>query len=155
SGRHEFDGQMPGWDRAALQGDVDGLHAKLAELEKYDASALTPTQQFERDYVHWVIDSQLFWTESAEGPYRNPAWYIDRLDPSMYLTRDYAPLSKRLEGFLGYARAVPALAASIRANLRTPLPRAFIERGTAAFSGYAAFFRTDLPPVFAQLSDEK
>ena len=41
----------------------------------------------------------------------------------MYLTREYAPLPKRLEGFLGYARAVPRLAADIRANLRTPLPR--------------------------------
>ena len=63
----------------------------------------------------------------------------------MYLTREYAPLSKRLEGFLGYARAVPALAAEIRANLRTPLPKAFIERGVAGFGGYAAFFRSEMP----------
>ncbi len=92
---------------------------------------------------------------SAEQPFRNPAWYLDRLDPSMYLTRDYAPLPKRLEGFLGYVRAVPALAASIRANLRTPLPKAFIERGAAGFGGYATFFREEMPPIFAQLDDAK
>ncbi len=73
----------------------------------------------------------------------------------MYLTREYAPLPKRLEGFLGYSRAVPALAANIRANLRTPLPKAFIERGAAGFGGYATFFRTEMPAVFAQLTDEK
>ena len=73
----------------------------------------------------------------------------------MYLTREYAPLPKRLEGFLGYARAVPALAANIRANLRTPLPKAFIERGAAGFGGYATFFRSEMPPIFAQLTDEK
>ena len=63
----------------------------------------------------------------------------------MYLTREYAPLPKRLEGFLGYARAVPGLAANIRANLRTPLPKAFIERGVAGFGGYATFFRSEMP----------
>ena len=73
----------------------------------------------------------------------------------MYLTREYAPLPKRLEGFLGYARAVPALAANIRANLRTPLPKAFIERGAAGFGGYATFFRSEMPAIFAQLADEK
>jgi hypothetical protein len=91
----------------------------------------------------------------AEEPFRNPAWYIDRLDPSMYLTREYAPLPRRLEGFLGYLRAVPGLAAQIQANLRTPLPRAFIERGTAGFRGYATFYRTEMPGIIAQLSDER
>ena len=66
----------------------------------------------------------------------------------MYLTREYAPLPKRLEGFLGYARAVPGLAANIRANLRTPLPKAFIERGAAGFGGYATFFRSEMPAIF-------
>jgi hypothetical protein len=97
----------------------------------------------------------LFWQTSAEWPYRNPAWYIEKLDPSMYLTRDYAPLPKRLEGYLGYSRAIPAIAAAIRANLRTPMPRAFIERGVQGFSGYASFYRKDMPAIFAQVEDAK
>ena len=154
AGRHEFDGQMPSWSRSAIDADNADLHVKLAELEKFDPATLTEPQRFERDYVRWVIDTQLFWVESAEAPYRNPAWYVDKLDPSMYLTREYAPLTKRLEGFLGYVRAVPRLVADIRANLRKPLPKAFIERGTAAFGGYATFFRKDMPPIFAELTDE-
>jgi len=155
AGRHEFDGQMPDWSRAALDADVAELRRTSAALAKFDAAALTPAQRFEHEYLQWVIDSQLFWLTSAESPYRNPAWYLEKLDPSMYLTREYAPLPKRLEGFLGYSRAVPALAANIRANLRTPLPRAFIERGAAGFGGYATFFRSEMPAVFAQLTDEK
>src|SRR5688572_5696813 len=73
----------------------------------------------------------------------------------MYLAREYAPLPKRLQGFLGYARAIPNLAAHIRANLRTPLPKAFIERGAAGFGGYAEFFRKEMPPIFAGLDDAK
>ncbi|HTU66565.1 MAG TPA: DUF885 domain-containing protein [Steroidobacteraceae bacterium] len=155
NGRHEFDGQMPDWSRAALDADAAKLRASLAALEKFEPQTLSAAERFERDYTRWVIETQLFWQVDAAQPFHNPAWYLDRLDPSMYLTREYAPLPKRLEGYLGYARAVPAITASIRANLQTPLPRAFIERGVAGFAGYASFFRDDLPAVIAQLPDEK
>jgi hypothetical protein len=153
SGRHEFDGRMPDWSRAALDAEVAALRAQRAELPKFDAASMTPGQRFERRYLEWVIDRELFWMATAGDPFRNPTWYIERLDPSMYLTRDYAPLPKRLEGFLGYARAVPKLAADIRANLRTPLPRAFIDRGAAGFAGYAEFYRTEMPGIIAQLGE--
>jgi hypothetical protein len=155
SGRHEFDGRMPDWSRASIEADVTALRARRTELQKFGAATMTPAQRFERKYLEWIIDRELFWLASAEEPFRNPAWYIDRLDPSMYLTREYAPLPRRLEGFLGYLRAVPGLAAQIQANLRTPLPRAFIERGTAGFRGYATFYRTEMPGIIAQLSDER
>ena len=154
SGRHEFDGQMPDWSRAAIEADVTQLRGQLAGLAKFDSARLTSAQAFERKYLEWVINTELFWRAGAESPFRNPAWYIEKLDPSMYLTREYAPLPTRLKGYLGYARAIPKLAADIRANLRTPLPRAFIERGTAGFGGYAGFFRNDMPSIFAQLQDE-
>jgi uncharacterized protein (DUF885 family) len=155
SGRHEFDGQMPDWSRAAIDADIAELRDFKARLAKLDNAGSTDAQKFEHQYLAWVIDRDLFWMASAGEPFRNPAWYLDRLDPSMYLTREYAPLPKRLEGFLGYARAVPALAANIRANLATPLPKAFIERGAAGFGGYATFFREEMPPIFAQLEDPK
>ena len=154
AGRHEFDGQMPDWSRAALDAEVGELRNSPASCEV--GSGLADARAALRARIpQWVVDSQLFWLAEAEAPFRNPAWYIERLDPSMYLTREYAPLPKRLEGFLGYARAVPALAANIRANLRTPLPRAFIERGAAGFGGYATFFRSEMPAIFAQVADEK
>jgi len=155
AGRHEFDGKMPDWNRAALDSEVAELRKFQVDLANYEPASLTADQRFEHEYLQWVADTQLFWLASAEAPYRNPAWYLERLDPSMYLTREYAPLPKRLEGFLGYARAVPALTASIRANLHTPLPQAFIERGVAGFGGYATFFRNEMPGYFAQLADEK
>ena len=155
AGRHEFDGQMPDWSRAALDADIVELRDFKAQFTGLDSATLSDEQKFERDYVVWVIDRELFWMDNAGQPFSNPVWYLDRLDPSMYLTREYAPLPKRLEGFLGYARAIPNLAAHIRANLRTPLPKAFIERGAAGFGGYAEFFRKEMPPIFAGIEDAK
>lgn len=153
SGRHEFDGQMPDWSRAALEANVSQLRGQLTELGKFDAATLKPEQRFEREYLRWVIEKELFWLASMGEPFRNPAWYLGKLDPSIYLAREYAPLPKRLEGFLGYARAVPKLTADIRANVHTPIPKAFIERSVAAYGGYATFFRTEMPAFFKDLGD--
>jgi len=155
SGRHEFDGKMPDFSRAALEANVKQLREQLAELDKYDATALKSEQRFEREYLRWVIEKELFWQASLGEPFRNPVWYLGKLDPSMYLTRDYAPLPKRLEGFLGYARSVPKLVAQIRANVRTPIPRPFIERSVAAYGGYATFFRTEMPAFYRELPDDQ
>lgn len=100
------------------------------------------------------IDTDLFWLEEAEQPFTNPAFYLDGgLDPSVYLTRPYASAETRLRAFIGYARAVPATAAQIRANLRVPLPKSFIKYGVDGFGGFPDFYRNDVPKVFAEVKD--
>src|SRR5689334_17093893 len=121
AGRHEFDGQMSDWSAAAFKNEVAWLRQERAEIEKVDPQPLEPAQRLDREYVLTVLDSDLFWIEQAQAPYNNPAWYLGRMDPELYLNRNYAPLEKRLPGYLGYARAIPQLAAQIRANLKTPL----------------------------------
>ncbi len=71
----------------------------------------------------------------------------------VYLSRDYAPLEKRLKGYLGYARGIPRIAADIRANLKMPLPKSLLERGIDAFGGFAQFYRNDVSKVFASVQD--
>jgi Bacterial protein of unknown function (DUF885) len=153
SGRHEFDGQMPDLSAAGIAKDVEELKKTRAEAAAFDATGLTPDQSFEREYVLSVIDRDLFWLDRARSPFTNPAWYIDRMDPEVYLSRDYAPLEKRLKGYIAYAHAIPQIAADVRANLHTPLPKTLLERGIAGFGGYAEFYRNDVAKVFAAVQD--
>jgi Bacterial protein of unknown function (DUF885) len=155
SGRHEFDGQMSDWSAAGFQKEIDRLKQSRTRAEAISAEPLEPAQRFEREYVLSVIDSDLFWLDQARAPFKNPAWYVNNLDPEVYLSREYAPLEKRLQGYLGYARAIPQLTAQIRANLQTPLAKPLIERGIAAFGGFGEFFRNDVPKVFASVKDEQ
>jgi hypothetical protein len=153
AGRHEFDGRAPDWSGDGIAKDVARLKAARDEAQKFDAGGLTPDQRFERDYLVSVINRNLFWVDAAQFPFRNPAWYIERLDPDVYLSREYAPLDKRIVAYTGYARAIPKIAADIRANLRTPLPKTLVERGIAGFGGFASFYRNDVPKVFADVKD--
>src|SRR5262249_45973124 len=114
---------------------------------------LIAPQRFERDNLLSVIDTELFWVDRARLPFTNPDWYIDHLDPDVYLSRNYAPLDRRLTAYINYARAIPGIAADIRTNLQTPLPKSFVERGIAGFGGYADFYRNDVLKVFAAVND--
>ncbi len=153
AGRHEFDGQMSDWSAAGLAVQVAQLHARRTQAQAFDAGTLTAAEQLEREIVLTAIGSDLFWLERAQSPFTNPAWYLEQLDPDVYLNRDYAPLAIRMRGYIGYLRAIPRLAADIRANLRTPLPPSFVQRGIDDFGGYVEFFRKDGPKVFAAVQD--
>ena len=154
AGRHQFDGKAPDWSAQGFANEIARLKAARAEAEAFPADALTPVQRFERDYlIAGVINRDLFWMDTARFPFRNPAYYIGKLDPDPYLSREYAPLEKRMAGFIGYARNIPQLAADIHANLQMPMPKSLLERGIAGFGGYAEFYKNDVPKVFASVTD--
>src|SRR5438477_6081155 len=68
NGRHEFDGRLPDFSRAALEREVARLHSARARAASFPDN-LPSDQQFEREYVIAAIDSDLFWQESARWPF--------------------------------------------------------------------------------------
>jgi hypothetical protein len=153
AGRHEFDGQMPDLSAGGIATEVTLLKRLRAEAQAFDAAALSAPERQEREQLYTAIDSDLFFLERARAPFTNPVWYINQLDPDVYLNRDYAPLPQRLKGYIGYAHAIPQIAAAIRANLQTPLPESFVKRAIDGFGGFASFYRQDVGKVFASVAD--
>lgn len=155
SGRHEFDGKLPELSNAGIKKEIDRLRAEKARVNKFEDSRLDQRQEFERNYVMAVIDADLFWLESAEWPYRNPQFYADVIDPDVYVSRPYAPLDQRLRAYTRYAKAIPAALVQIRNNLRTPMPRTYVQIGKTTFGGLVSFYEKDVPAVFASVKDEQ
>jgi hypothetical protein len=155
-GRHEFDGKLPDWTQAGFDAEIKLLADSRDKALAFDAAALNPAEQFERDYFVATMDSYLFWLRDVGAQYRNPGWYLGTggLDPSTYLTRPYAPLETRLKAFTTYLKAVPTATAQIRANLKTPLPRTYVTLGVNGFGGFPEFLRNEVPPIFADVKDE-
>jgi hypothetical protein len=156
-GRHEYDGQLPDWSAEGIAAEIKRLHAAKNRLTAVPESAVEGPARLERDILIQRMDRDLFWLETAEAPFVNPAfyfdWIVDNLDPSPYLTRTYAPLEMRMRAYTKYAQSVQTAAKQIRANLRTPLSLPLLERGISGFKGFADFFKADVPAIFASIQD--
>ena len=156
-GRHEYDGQLPDWSKQGLEKEVARLRAQREKAAGFSEQALSTEQRFQRAYMLAAIDRQLFWLEKAQWPFRNPAfyfdWMTDTLDPSPYLTLDYAPLEQRMQAYTRYASNVPAALRQIRDNLRMPMDRPALQYGIDSFGGYATFYRDEVPGIFAAVKN--
>jgi hypothetical protein len=155
AGRHEYDGSLPDWSPRALRREVTRLRAWRGDATRYDTTRLDARRRFEREYLIAQIDGDLFWLDRAGWPYRNPTFYLGSLDPDVYVSRPYAPLRTRMRAYVAYASAVPEAARQIRRNMRTPLPRTFVDRAVSGYGGLAEFVVSDVPKIFAPVNDAR
>ncbi|AIT05560.1 hypothetical protein MC45_03125 [Sphingomonas taxi] len=153
-GRHDFDGQLPDWSGAGLQRQSAFLHHAIDRARAFGDADLSPDERFERDYLIRVAEGKLFWLEDADQPHSNPAYYVGGgLDPNVYIARPYADAPTRLKALIAFFGRVPAAAQAIRANLKTPMPRSFIDYGVAGFNGFADYYVGDARKAFADVRD--
>jgi uncharacterized protein (DUF885 family) len=153
AGRHEYDGQLPDLSSHGIRREIARLHDERDQIAAVDPKTLEPRERFDREYLLAVADKDLFWIEKTKFPFTNPAWYIDKIDPDMYLNRNYAPLDVRMKAYIKYARGIPKMVNDIKANLQPPMPKSYVELGIAQFGGLATFYSKDVAPVFASVSD--
>jgi len=156
-GRHEYDGQLQDWSAEGIAQEVARLRRAREQALAFAEAELGREGSFQREYLVAAIDRALFWLDKAEWPFVNPAFYFDwmsdSLDPSPYITLDYAPLEERMKAYTRYARSVVRAAAQIRDNLRMPMSRTRLQYGVDSFGGMAAYFRNDVPGVFAEVNN--
>ncbi len=153
-GLHQFDGQLPDFSPVALQTEVIWLKAQRQLAENFDPAALSEPQRMERENAHVIIDGELFWLEEAQWPFKSPTYYTGVLDPGgVYVNREYAPLDQRLRAYVAHAGGIPAVAEQVKANLKLPLPKTYVQRGRIGFGGLASFLEDDVPDIFAPVDD--
>lgn len=151
-GRHESDGKLPDWSRNGIDRQIATLRAYRRRAIAFPEGALQQRQKLERDHLVTVIDGELFWLTSVAGP-GNPAYYQSSIDPNVYAVREYALLPHRLRAYTVYARALAAAAEQIRANMRLPMPRTWVDLGHVIFGGMAEYLEKDVPGIFAPVGD--
>jgi len=152
-GRHDFDGRLPDLSEAGLTAFADFLRAQKAQAQAFDPARMSQQEAFERAYLTAVVDGQLFWLTDANQPHKNPAYYLDILDPNVYVARHYADAPTRMRALIAFLKQVPRAAAQIRANLNSPLPVSFVDYGVAGFRGFADYYVGDARAAFAEVTD--
>jgi Bacterial protein of unknown function (DUF885) len=153
AGRHEFDGQLPDVSAHGIKREIARLHDQREQISAVDPNTLQPRERFDRAYLLAVLDKDLFWIEKTQFPFSNPGWYLPQLDPDVYLSRNYEPLDARMKAYIKYARGVPKMATAIKENLKSPLPKPYVELGIAQFGGLADFYTKNVSAVFASVAD--
>ena len=122
AGRHEFDGQLPDLSNHGIRREIARLHDQRDQVAAVDPKTLEPRERFDREYLLAVVDRDLFWMEKAKFPFSNPSWYLDQIDPDMYLNRNYAALPVRMKAYIKYARAIPKMASQITGRMAASVP---------------------------------
>ena len=152
-GRHEFDGRFPDWSDAGLQKWIGRLHQLRDSATAFPVDSSDSARSLERDYLIAVVDRDLFWQERADWPHRSPSWYADQIDPNVYLARAYAPLPRRMQAYTRWAQALPGALTNMRANLQTPMPRAYADIGRGRIGGMVSYLQQDVPVAFDSVTD--
>jgi hypothetical protein len=126
-GKHEYDGQVPDLSPAAVAAGLERLRRLREQVD--GLAGLTPEQEVDRAVLLGVIDRERFDGEVTLRWRRDPGWYLEPLDVSVYLERDYAPAGLRLEHAAAVLGETGRLLDTARENLELVLPRAWV--GTA------------------------
>jgi len=155
AGLHQYDGEFPDWSQDGIQTLIDWLQVQKDSLAKYKDDVLTKKQKFEKQYLDAVIDKKLFWLTSVGTPFKNPTFYLGVVSPSVYLTREYAPLDTRMKACITYLNNLPDVLMLMKTNFQLPLPYTFAELGRNAFKGYVSFFTNDIQQIFEAVDDEE
>ncbi|MCH7508852.1 MAG: DUF885 domain-containing protein [Proteobacteria bacterium] len=153
AGRHEYDGQLHEYGPAAVAAEIAWLKERRAQTEAYADDVLTSREEFERSYLMATADKQLFFLEHSGFLQSNVVLYAFAIDPSIYLSLEYAPLPQRMAAFTRHAGSIPAYLAQMRSNLVTPLARPHIEVSRSILDGYATFFANNVPQIFSAVDD--
>ena len=155
AGLHQYDGQFSDLSPAGIQNEIKWLRDQQKKVVQFDEKDLSGKEKFERESLISIIDGELFWLEDAKAPFKNPMFYLGLINPSVYLTRDYAPLDKRMQSYIKYANNLPLVLKYMKENLSLPLPKTFATLGKNSFTGYVEFFTNDLPEIFESVKSNE
>ena len=87
-GRHEYDGQLPDWSRAAIENEIARLHQARDEALEFADDQMDADTLYQREYMIARIDQDLFWMEKVGLPFRSPQYYFGWMSDSLD-TYDY------------------------------------------------------------------
>lgn len=154
-GWHQYDGQFQVRDAQNIADETARLRKYDKILHTFKPAALTPQHQFELNLAKSTIGYERWFHESQRAFQRNPMTYVDQLDVSPYLIRDFKPLDQRFADIANILLKAPAHLAAARKNLEATLPRAFVETAIESANGAASFLEKDCAKAAADLKDEK
>ncbi len=152
-GLHEYDGKLTDFSRASIRGERARLHRFERELATFPTAALSPPSLHDLRVLRTAVAGELFQFEDLKAYTHNPMTYAGALDVSIYIKRDFAPLTDRVRSIIAIEKQAPHLLAAARANLADSLAKPYVETAIEVASGAADFLGKDLVEALKEVQD--
>ena len=143
-GLHQYDGRTTDFSRASVSNELARLQRFDRELAAFPADQLGEPARLDYRLLRTGIAGELFSFQDMQAYTRNPMTYANAIDVNIYIKRNFAPLTNRVQSIIAIERAVPAIMAAGRANLDDSLPQPFVETAIDVANGAADFLGKEL-----------
>jgi uncharacterized protein (DUF885 family) len=141
AGFHQYDTQLEDRSRARIEARIAELRSRLARLEKFDRSELSPDEAVDADALEGEIRGFLLDQETLRGWESNPMGYagLPGYAADSLIKRDFAPAAERLRSLVAREKLIPAVYAAGKANLVNP-PKEFTDLAIRMAKGSTGYF---------------
>lgn len=149
-GIHEYDAQLPSYDRASIQRRIDDLLDLLARAERTPVTVLAPERRWDYATLEFGLRAELLDLEETRRWVNDPRLYTGVVASglSSLAQRQFAPVEERVRSLVARMGAAPGLLRAARENLRNP-PRVWTELAIQETEGLRAYLEDDLPAALA------
>lgn len=148
-GDHRFDDRMNDYSQAGILAEVEFQRKSLDQLQSLEASKLSAVNRIDYKILQSHIQSVLFQLENLKEYEWNPLLY--NVGQAVYglTAREFAPLRDRLKSVKARLKAIPAVLAAAKANLKNP-PRIHTETAILQNKGNISLVREELKAYLDQ-----
>ena len=150
-GIHAYDHRLADYSPSSVKKMVKKLKSHEKQLYRYKSAKLSDHQRINYQLVKSNVDIALLDLEGIKWHKRSPQLYVDEAINGIYflMLSKHAPPSEKVVPLVSRMRAVPALLATTRKNIKDP-PRVYIEAALESLASGMQFYRE----VAAQLMNE-
>lgn len=155
SGIHDYDGKLEDVSRAAIDREIQTLHALDRLVGGFDAKALDEQTRGDRELMLNYIHGRLLTLKAVKPWQKNPDTYSSSIANSAFsiIERKFAPPAERMRALIAREKLMPGVLQQARTNLAHP-PKVYTEIALEQLPGSTNFFVKDVPAAFADVKDK-
>jgi uncharacterized protein (DUF885 family) len=153
-GVHDHDAELASGTRDAVEREIEFHRSSVAEMEHFDASDLSPERALDRDLAIHIGRLNHFWL-SEYRPWSGASGGAEHIGEALFplFTRDFAPLSERLESIARRLEAAPRYLEQSRERVTYPV-RLWVEIDIESTQTLPAFLDTILAAARAEAAGD-
>jgi len=153
-GLHDYDGKFVPLNKASIATELARLKDFDEKMNTADTTSLSPKMFYDFRILHSAIKQEIFSFEDMAEFTKNPMTYAGAFDVSVYVKRNFAPLTDRLKSIIAIEKYAPQLYADAKANLNDTLPKPYVETAIQIAQGSASFLNGDLKIALKDVKDD-